>query len=102
MKKIKVKIINTRDREGSLPAGAVLDMPELTARVWIRQGLAIELQEPATAREYAIRQASENAMIQGSHDRYDSTWLLRTEESEKIRKSAQESNCSQNCKASKP
>ena len=63
MKKIKVKIINTRDREGSLPAGAVLDMPELTARVWIRQGLAIEVQGPTTHREYAVRQATENAML---------------------------------------
>ena len=63
MKKIKVKIVNTRDREGSLPAGAVLDMPELTARVWIRQGLAIEVQGPTAKREYAIRQASENAML---------------------------------------
>jgi len=63
MKKIKIKIINTRDREGSLPAGAILDMPERTARVWIRQGLAIELQGPTTAREYAIRQAFENAML---------------------------------------
>jgi hypothetical protein len=71
MKKIKVKIVNNRDREGSLPAGAVLDMPERTARVWIAQGLAIEVQEPATIREYAVRQASENAMIQGSHDRYE-------------------------------
>ena len=63
MKKIKVKIINTREREGSLPAGAVLDMPERTARVWIAQGLAIEVQEPAAKREYAVRQASENAML---------------------------------------
>ena len=63
MKKIKVKIVNTRDREGTLPAGAVLDMPERTARVWIAQGLAIELQGPATKREYAVRQANENAML---------------------------------------
>ena len=71
MKKIKVKIVNTRDREGSLPAGAVLDLPELTARVWIAQGLAVEVQGPTTKREYAVRQASENAMIPGSHDRYE-------------------------------
>jgi hypothetical protein len=38
-------------------------MPELTARVWIRQGLAIEVQGPTAKREYAIRQASENAML---------------------------------------
>ena len=62
MKRIKVRITN-RDREGSLPAGAVLDMPELTARVWIAQGLAIEVQGPTTAREYAVRQANENAML---------------------------------------
>jgi hypothetical protein len=63
MKKITVKIINTRDREGSLPTGAILDLPELTARVWIKQGFAIEVQGDTTKREYAIRQASENAMI---------------------------------------
>jgi hypothetical protein len=63
MKKTKVRIVNTRDREGSLPAGAVLDMPELTARVWIAQGLAIEVQGPTTHREYAVTQASENAML---------------------------------------
>lgn len=63
MKKIKVKIINTRDREGSVPAGAILDLPELTARVWIRQGLAVEVQGPTTKREYAVRQALENAML---------------------------------------
>jgi hypothetical protein len=63
MKKIKVKIINTRDREGSLPAGAVLDMPELTARVWIAQGFAVEVQGSTTKREYAVRQATENAML---------------------------------------
>ena len=71
--KIKVKIINTRDREGSLPAGAVLDMPERTARVWIRQGLAIEVQGETPKREYADRQPPENAMIQGSHDCYERT-----------------------------
>ena len=71
MKRIKVKIINTRDRESSLPTGAVLDMPERTARVWIAQGLAIEVQGPTTKREYAVRQATENAMIQGSHDCYE-------------------------------
>ena len=43
MTRIKIKVINTRDREGTLPAGTVLDMPELTARVWIAQGLAIEV-----------------------------------------------------------
>jgi len=63
MKKLKVKIINTRDREGSLPAGAILDMPELTARVWIRQGLAIEVQGDTPKREYAVRRTSENAML---------------------------------------
>ena len=63
MKKIKVRITNNTDRECSLPAGAVLDMPELTARVWIEQGLAIEMQEPARMREYAIRQASKNAIL---------------------------------------
>ena len=63
MKKIKVKIINIRDREGSLPAGAVLDLPELTARVWIAQGFAIEVQGPTTQREYAVRKAFENAML---------------------------------------
>ena len=63
MKKIKVKIINTRDRESSLPTGAILDMPELTARVWIAQGFAVEVQEPATKREYAVRQAPEKAML---------------------------------------
>ena len=63
MKKIKVKIINTRDREGSLPAGAVLNMPELTARVWIKQGLAIEVPGDITKHEYAVRQATENAML---------------------------------------
>lgn len=49
--------------EGSLPTGAVLDMPELTARVWIAQGLAIEVQGSTTKREYAVRQASENAIL---------------------------------------
>ena len=63
MKKIKVKVINTRDRESSLPTGAVLNMPELTARVWIAQGLAVEVQGPTTKREYAVRQATENAML---------------------------------------
>ena len=64
MKKIKVKVINTRDRESSLPTGAVLNMPELTARVWIAQGLAVEVQGPTTKREYAVRkQALENAML---------------------------------------
>jgi hypothetical protein len=63
MKKIKVKIVNNRDREGSLPAGAVLDLPELTARVWIKQGLAIEVQGDTPKREYAVRQAFENAML---------------------------------------
>lgn len=63
MTRIKIKIFNSRDRDGSLPAGAVLDIPELTVRVWIRQGLAIEVQGPTAKREYAVRQATGNAML---------------------------------------
>lgn len=64
MKKIKLKIVNSfGEREGSLPTGAVLDVPELTARVWINQGFAIELEQPKPKRERASRKAFEKATL---------------------------------------